>query len=1274
MQRSFVQQARSVRRRTAGSVPWYIVASVAMFLACSSSNVYAQAEDKNGVAPTAISRPTGPGSLEGLGDAFQPALNTGTARYSVPFLLPEGVAGFTPTLSMQYDSGHGFGPVGIGWTCNPGDVRRQTDKGLPRYGEAPDGSYDPNRFLGMENEELVPLANGYFLAKIENHYIRYSRVGDHWEAHTKSGTKLEFGLAPSTRVADGKRIYRWCLEKQTDTNGNVIEYHYIRPSEEDRQVYLSEIRYGSGASPWAHYYSVRLTYEDRLDPFMDYRSGFRVNSAKRLAHVDIYFEDQLTRRYVLEYGADPHWSFLTRVTRFGDDPACQGATPDCALPSTTFAYDRFPALEGKTISAAGHVISSRNEPAHVMDLGSTELLDINADGLPDLLSTGTGHVAYLNRGVQDSVPTQRVLDWEGPLAIKAADPGVLAFDVSAPNVHLADLTGDAVADFVVTDTSLDEYFYYPNLGQAAWGNVRYISTGTLPPPVPFENESVETVDLDFDKLIDILQTRDGVLVAWFNRGGAEYSDPVFVEGVLYGNAAVDFGDPGVQLADVNGDRIQDIVKVTATGILFWPGIGYGRFDVMNELRLPLSDPGLDNGHIARAKLSDINGDGLADLMVERFDAPDSLRFWLNMGPGFDRDGDGVAEMGDSWKIVDLPPACATNCTRWADINGNGTTDFIVADSSLPESRIQAVDLGVLLAGTPHLNVLAEIDNGYGRQTQIEYGSSTEFFLRARDAGNPWDTTISFPVTVVKRTRTAIGLDLDGYPDEGSDGDVYITDYDYRDGYYDPLEKQFRGFGFVKQIQRGDERFSGDSAPTLLTRYRFHTGAPDGIDNDGDGVLDDADLWNGREEEPLKGVELWRETTALHDDPATDGEFSSNARVFERAEANWVVRSLSNPNDGAVAELLGESYRTADDPYGRRVRQAVRVSTRSAIIERQPDDTLHKTLETRTDVDPIGNTLFEWNLGDLSNPEDDLYSGYDYARNEPLWIMNRVTMTVQEAGGPGGPFVSETRNFYDGPPFQGLPLGEWGARGNLHRSETLISGGPVPPITERSFLRGDPRDPDGRVNTLRQRLDEFGNVVVALDANAQHTESGEPDGDGHERRMEYDSELHKFPVRETIVLGQGKPDLEVTATYDLRFGTPLSVTDFNGHASRFTYDSFGRLETEILPGDDPEQPTRRYDYDLGNPVSSITTIAHTKEGGSPDVVTTKFFDGLGRELGNFEHGGPVMSGVTMFNPRGQPFQVFQPFMGSPPADPKTWSLPGPEVPFATTRYDAAGRAI
>lgn len=1234
----------------------------------ATATVYAQQDDKNGVSPNTISRPSGPGSLEGLGDAFQPALNTGMAKYAVPFALPDGIAGFTPQLSLRYDSGRGFGVAGIGWSFGPACIRRQTEKGLPRYGEepdygeAPDGENIPDRFLGMEGEELVPLRNGYYLAKVEGLYLRYRQVGDHWEAHTKSGIKLGFGLTAEARVSDpsGTKIYSWCLQRQTDTHGNVIEYQYMKPDPEVSQVYLSEIRYGPGSNPWSHVYSVRMTYEDRPDPFTDYRSGFKVCTSKRLALVDVLYDASLIRHYALKYEAHTHWSLLTRITQYGDNGSM--------LPATTLGYSVFNlGPPASPISAAGSVISSSGEPPAVVDNSNVEFIDLNANGLPDILTTDTGHFAYINRGQRDIGGGQQAILWEGPLQMAAEQGQTHNYELSAANVHLADMTGDGISDLVVTDPFIVQYF--ENSGALGWAAGQFMSVENNPPPAPFGSnaQSIITSDLSFNKRIDIIQSEFGAYHTWFNQGKSRYTGPITTAAVQYGAQFVEFGDAGVHLADMNGDRQNDVVKITPFSVVYWPSTGYGRFDRAVEMLLP--DRFLDEspgGNLHRAQLVDINGDGLSDLVVERARGAD-LWFWQNMGNG---------TLEPSRVVIDIPVTSEAEA-HWTDINGNGTTDLIYADSSLPSSKINTVDLGELLGGATYYNVLTSIANGYGRRTDISYRSSTAYYIDAYNAGHPWSTSIPFPTSVVSRTETTIGLDLDGFPDEGPDGDTYRTDYVYHDGYYDPLEKQFRGFAFVRHIQHGDERFGGSSAPTLITRYGFHTGAPDGLDNDGDGIIDEpGDLWIGREEEPLKGVELWRETTTLPDDPLQDGAFAPDSKVFQRIESDekgstdpedsWEIRNLCTATGGSLADLLGMigdvgiGYRTSDSDYGRNVRQAVRTRVKMSLIEL--DAAAPKTLVVESDVDVFGNTLFEWDYGDLNNPDDDLYTEYEYALNETAWIVDRVSRTFQTDGGPGGTFVSETLNYFDGPAFEGRPLGEVGDRGLLHRSEALISQGAVPDLTQRSFALGDPRDLTGRVDVLRQEFDQYGNPLTLRDANYT--------GDGHERRLAYEDQLHKFPVSETIVVGGGSADLKVTATFDPKFGVPLSIRDMNGQVSNFSYDTFGRLEQVFEPGDPQDAPTSTYIYDLGAPISSITTVAHDNISDAPDIVTMQFFDGLGRELGAFQTGRPVMSGVTLYNTRGQPWKVFQPYFGGD----GNWSTPPDIVPASTTRYDALGRVL
>ncbi|MGD2109039.1 MAG: SpvB/TcaC N-terminal domain-containing protein, partial [Phycisphaerae bacterium] len=479
------------------------------------------AQDKNGVAAVAISRPTGPGSLEGLGDAFQPALNTGMAKYTVPIALPEGIAGFTPTIALSYDAGRGFGIAGMGWSFGPGCIRRQTDEGLPRYGEAPDGEDIPDRFLGMEGEELVRLQSGYYLAKVEKLFIRYARVGDSWQAHTKCGVLLEFGLTPSGRVTnpDGTKVFAWYLERQTDTNGNTIEYTYQAGEPGNAQVYLSEIRYGPGSSPWSHSYAAQMTYENRLDPFDDYRSGFKVRTTKRLARVDVLYDEALIRRYVLEYEADAERSFLTTVTTIGAD----GVT---ALPATTFGYEILNMPDpGTPTSALGHVLGSVGEPPQVCDTPSVELVDLNRDGLPDLLSSGTGHIAYLNRGPRPTTGDVTHILWEGPIDLSTEESRVTEFQLASGLVHLADMTGDSIADLVVTDESADYVEYFPNTGQTGWAAGQLMATEVSAPPAPFGEggASVLTADLNFNKRMDVIQSAFGAFFTWFNQDDGRYA-------------------------------------------------------------------------------------------------------------------------------------------------------------------------------------------------------------------------------------------------------------------------------------------------------------------------------------------------------------------------------------------------------------------------------------------------------------------------------------------------------------------------------------------------------------------------------------------------------------------------------------------------------------------------------------------------------------------------------------------------------------------------------
>ena len=133
--------------------------------------VPAGAVDKSGVKSTVISPPSGPGSIRGLGESFDPDLVTGAGSYAIELDLPQGVAGFTPSPFLRYNGGNENGVAGFGWELYCGYVQRKTTLGVPRYVDA-DNAVDDDHdgvvdepaeidvFITSMSDDLIPDLKG----------------------------------------------------------------------------------------------------------------------------------------------------------------------------------------------------------------------------------------------------------------------------------------------------------------------------------------------------------------------------------------------------------------------------------------------------------------------------------------------------------------------------------------------------------------------------------------------------------------------------------------------------------------------------------------------------------------------------------------------------------------------------------------------------------------------------------------------------------------------------------------------------------------------------------------------------------------------------------------------------------------------------------------------------------------------------------------------------------------------------------------------------------
>ncbi|TGL65959.1 RHS repeat-associated core domain-containing protein [Leptospira sarikeiensis] len=124
-----------------------------------------------------------------------------------------------------------------------------------------------------------------------------------------------------------------------------------------------------------------------------------------------------------------------------------------------------------------------------------------------------------------------------------------------------------------------------------------------------------------------------------------------------------------------------------------------------------------------------------------------------------------------------------------------------------------------------------------------------------------------------------------------------------------------------------------------------------------------------------------------------------------------------------------------------------------------------------------------------------------------------------------------------------------------------------------------------------QYDSYGNRISIKDTS------------NREMTIEYDSVVHKFPIKVTNPLGQ-----IIQKEYDLSRGLETKTIDPNGGIRVNKYDVYARPIEVILPGE--SDWSQRYVYDLtGQPGNTVQMSVLDSENG--EVPTKEYYDVLGR---------------------------------------------------------------
>ncbi|MCY7282017.1 MAG: toxin, partial [Cyanobacteria bacterium CAN_BIN43] len=838
-------------------------------------------------SPPAVSLPKGGGTIKGMGEKFAANPVTGTGSMSVPIATSPGRSGFDPQLSLSYDSGAGNGIFGFGWNLSIPSITRKTDKGLPRYWDAEEsdvfilsGAEDLVPVLSAEGAIAATVRDGYrirqYRPRIEGLFARIERwtavdSGEiHWRSLSKDNITTLYGKTAESCIADPDNpthVFSWMICESYDDKGNAIRYQYKSensdgisnaqvhernrtPESRAANRYLKHIYYGNQTprqsnedlslrTDWL--FEVVFDYGDhnlanpkpddpgnwsvRNDPFSSYRSTFEVRTYRLCQRVLMFhhFPDEaevgrdcLARSTDFQYSyeqqpdviRDPIYSCLRSVSQTGYKRDGVGYISK-SLPPLEFTYSE--AIIDETVRDVDPR-SLENLPQG-LDGARYQWVDLDGEGLSGILTEqGNGWFYKRNLSPINAVRSngrEHVEAQFAPVELVASYP----ISGLANGAQFLDLAGNGQPDVVTLRGAVPGF--YERTQDEGWES--FTAFKSLP-MLDWDNPNLKFIDLDGDGHSDILITEDECFVwhpslAEDGFGAAERVRQPWDEEqgprVMFAD-----GTQSIHLADMSGDGLTDIVRIRNGSVCYWPNLGYGRFGA----KVTMDDsPWFDAPDIfdhRRIQLSDIDGSGTTDIL---YLSGVGVQVYFN-------------QSGNGWSakrvLRSFPPMDSVASVTVVDLLGNGTA-CLVWSSPLPGNGHRVMRYIDLLGGQkPHL--LIKTVNNMGAETVVQYAPSTKFYLQDKLAGTPWITKLPFPVHVVERVETYDRIS----------GNRFVTRYAYHHGYFDGVEREFRGFGMVEQfdteeigtIQSGDTTSDSTNldvtsfVPPVLTKTWFHTGA------------------------------------------------------------------------------------------------------------------------------------------------------------------------------------------------------------------------------------------------------------------------------------------------------------------------------------------------------------------------------------------------------------------------------------------------------------------
>ncbi len=774
-------------------------------------SVMNNSNDKAKISAPNVSMPAGGGALRSISEPFKAQSFTGAGSLTIPLPLPEA-RGFAPQISLSYNSGSGNGLFGLGFSVALPSIARKTSNGIPRY--------DDSDIFTLNGSELIPkytdcpqgwVQSAYnydqggttwqiiaYRPRIEGDFALIEQWTDsssllsHWKVVSADNITSMYGISDNGRIYNPEhpqQIFEWLIENSVDPHGNKIIYQYKAGDrinipetvfntgrDDTSERYPDTIRYGNyftteNDKPQENFAfevvfdygqinkdnpdAAPTTWTARPDPFSSYKSGFEIRITRLCYGIYIrhHFKEEnnnipfTTTALLTEYDTTSFSgiSIIKRIINRGYRSTAQQPLWIADTPATELHYHTFDPL-----SASWQLLEA-DAPGYLNSGGfiPVDLDGIGIDGLLYSNDTFTGYLEPLGNGRY--APMRELQHFP------------LFRDLQPGQVSLTSLEGNHVLDLTIINGVSNGFFAQQE--QDGWQTFQPFSSF----PEEYLSPEKELADLSGTGRTDLLFVEGSQLKHYASKGKSGFAEAAYTfKPPRFPHTTQDGAQELTGFSDFIGDGLSHRFCLRNGSLTVWPCLGHGNFgEAISLSNAPLIDGPFD---ASRIFLIDADGSGTTDII---YCYPGFARIWFNNN-------------GNTFSppIEVIFPASYSVITAITagDVNGYGTTAliFTVADPGVKHWYYDFSN-----KQKPYL--LQCIDNGVGGLSSLTYTTSVLEQLQDKQQGRIWPTRLPLAVSLVSESSVTDQLT----------GAVYTQRYRYHDGYFDPVEREFRGFGFVE---------------------------------------------------------------------------------------------------------------------------------------------------------------------------------------------------------------------------------------------------------------------------------------------------------------------------------------------------------------------------------------------------------------------------------------------------------------------------------------------